>query len=74
MWNIGRNVTSPINQKELVKLRETWTSQSKSRAVSLRHAGKTVLLVDDSKELLHINKRVLRPEGLPGSRHGPSCS
>lgn len=56
-------VTSLINQRELEKLRETRTSRPQSRAGTPRHTGKTVLLVDDSRELLHINKRVLRPEG-----------
>lgn len=56
-------VTSLINQRELEKLRETRTSRPQIRGGTPRHTGKTVLLVDDSRELLHINKRVLRPEG-----------
>lgn len=56
-------VSSLISQRELMKLRRERIGLPQNKAVSPRHIGKTVLLVDDSRELLHINKRVLRPEG-----------
>lgn len=58
-------VSSLVSERELQKLREARNAQRQmpgmvSRA---RCAGKTVLLVDDSQELLKCNERVLRPEG-----------
>lgn len=56
-------VSSLMSQRELQKLREARDAVPKARAVSPRFTGKTVLLVDDSPELLRLNERVLRPEG-----------
>ncbi len=56
-------VSSLINQRELEKLRELRTSPPKTSSVPPRYPGKTVLLVDDSRELLHINERFLSTEG-----------
>lgn len=54
-------VTSLVSQRELQKLREMRTVSPKPKIA--RCVGKTVLLVDDSQELLLLNERVLRPEG-----------
>lgn len=57
-------VSSLVSQRELAKLREARVSaQPQKVAASLPSAGKTVLLVDDSPELLRLNERVLRPQG-----------
>lgn len=57
-------VSSLVSQREFKKLRDAReTRQNLRPVVPPRHAGKTVLLVDDSPELLKCNERVLRPEG-----------
>lgn len=55
-------VCSLVSQRELTRLREKHAPLQKPKAAA-RHTGKTVLLVDDSPELLRLNERVLRPEG-----------
>lgn len=57
-------VCSLVSQRELQKLREARIMQQKPKiSVSRRYEGKTVLLVDDSKELLRLNERVLHSGG-----------
>lgn len=58
-------VSSLVSERELQKLREAQNVQCQmTGAVSQpRYTGKTLLLVDDSKELLKCNERVLRPDG-----------
>lgn len=56
-------VSALVSQRELLKLREARAVLPKPKAEQLRHVGKTVLLVDDSRELLLLNERVLRLEG-----------
>lgn len=57
-------VCSLVSQRELQKLRETHEAQLKPKAANpSRYIGKTILLVDDSRELLKCNERVLRTEG-----------
>lgn len=57
-------VCSLVSQRELQKLREARTAFPRPEpSAPLRYAGKTVLLVDDSQELLRLNERVLRSEG-----------
>ena len=56
-------VYSLVSQRELSRLREIRNSVQKTRTAVSRHVGKTVLLVDDSPELLRLNERVLRPDG-----------
>lgn len=57
-------VYSLVSQRELQKLREAREAlQRPHTAATPRYVGKTVLLVDDSPELLKCNERVLRPEG-----------
>lgn len=56
-------VSSLVSQRELSKLRAARAAVSPLKSVPPRLTGKTVLLVDDSPELLHLNERVLRPEG-----------
>lgn len=53
-------VCSLVNQRELQKLRVV---SPKLKASKQRYTDKTILLVDDSPELLKCNARVLRPEG-----------
>lgn len=53
-------VSSLVNQRELQKLRVV---SPKSKVDKPRFIDKTILLVDDSPELLKCNARVLRPEG-----------
>ena len=55
-------VCSLVSQRELARLRERHVPLQKPGAAA-RYTGKTVLLVDDSPELLRLNERVLRPEG-----------
>lgn len=55
-------VVSQISQRDLSRLRDGPPAPQRPRAEA-RHTGKTILLVDDSPELLRINERVLRPEG-----------
>lgn len=57
-------VCSLVSQRDLQKLRETAAVRRRPENASQpRYAGKTVLLVDDSRELLRCNERILRPEG-----------
>lgn len=57
-------VSSLVSQRELKKLRDARDARQKPKpTVPPRHAGKTILLVDDSRELLKCNERVLRPDG-----------
>lgn len=57
-------VCSLVSQRELQKLREARDALQRPKATATpRYTGKTVLLVDDSPELLKCNERVLRPEG-----------
>lgn len=56
-------VCSLVSQRELQKLRETRDILQRPQNAEARYVGKTVLLVDDSPELLKCNERVLRPEG-----------
>lgn len=57
-------VSSLVSQRELQKLRGMRDTLQRPKAgMSARYTGKTVLLVDDSRELLKCNERVLRPEG-----------
>ena len=56
-------VCSLVSQRELQKLREARDILRRPKIPATRYAGKTVLLVDDSPELLKCNERVLRPEG-----------
>lgn len=57
-------VSSLLNQRELQKLRNARDALKKSGAnTPPLYAGKTILLVDDSLELLKCNERVLRPQG-----------
>lgn len=57
-------VCSLINQRELQKLRETRSAlQRPAPSAPLRSISKTILLVDGSQALLHLNERILRPEG-----------
>lgn len=57
-------VCSLVSQRELQKLREARDALQRPKATATpRYMGKTVLLVDDSLELLKCNERVLRPEG-----------
>lgn len=53
-------VCSLVNQRELQKLR---VISPKLKVNKQRYTDKTILLVDDSPELLKCNSRVLRPEG-----------
>lgn len=55
-------VSSLVNQRELAKLREAKLSLHKAQTPK-KHMGKSILIVDDSKELLRLNERVLRPQG-----------
>lgn len=52
-----------VSQRELARLRESRAALPHSKPITPRHTDKTVLLVDDSRELLRLNERVLRPEG-----------
>lgn len=57
-------VCSLVSQRELKKLRAARAAQQRPKTTTPpRYVGKTVLLVDDSRELLRLNERVLRPEG-----------
>lgn len=57
-------VCSLVSQRELQKLREARETMKRPNPAAIpRHMGKTVLLVDDSPELLKCNARVLRPQG-----------
>lgn len=57
-------VSSLLNQRELQKLRESRSAMQRSKSKTpARFTGKTLLLVDDSHELVKCNERVLRPEG-----------
>lgn len=57
-------VCSLLSQRELQKIRkEREMLQRSNHSGSPRSAGKTVLLVDDSMELLRCNERVLRHQG-----------
>lgn len=53
-------VCSLVNQRELQKLRVV---SPKLKINKQKYSDKTILLVDDSPELLKCNARVLRPEG-----------
>ena len=53
-------VCSLVGQRELTRLRD---EQSRLQNPQQAVTGKTVLLVDDSRELLRLNKRVLCAEG-----------
>lgn len=55
-------VCSLVSQRELSRLRESYSHKKRPKTDAL-HTGKTVLLVDDSPQLLRLNERVLRPEG-----------
>lgn len=63
-------VSSLVSQRELAKLREARFAALKPKAVLPRQTGKTVLLVDDSPDLLRLNERVLRPNGYTILRAG----
>lgn len=56
-------VCSLVSQRELEKLREVWAAPIKQKAAIPKYAGKIVLLVDDSPQLLRLNERILRPQG-----------
>ena len=56
-------VVSLVSQRELASLRQHRAVPPKPMDASPRCAGKTLLLVDDSPELLRLNQRVLRPDG-----------
>lgn len=56
-------VSSLVSQRELQRLREARVAPPKPKAAPPRFVGKTVLLIDDSPELLKLNRRVLRPQG-----------
>lgn len=55
-------VCSLVDQRELTKLRSERLAPPRSSQPP-KFTGKTLLLVDDSPELLRVNKKVLRPEG-----------
>lgn len=55
-------ISGLVAQRELKKLRMNRLPRQRESAAP-RFKGKKVLLVDDSKEILQINQRVLRPEG-----------
>lgn len=55
-------VSSLVNQRELAKLREAKMALHKAQQPK-KQIGKTILIVDDSRELLRLNERVLRPQG-----------
>lgn len=57
-------VSSLLNQRELFRLQEVRAAAKKPKpAVSIHNNGKTVLLLDDSPEMLRLNAKVLRPQG-----------
>lgn len=57
-------VSSLLNQRELFKLRKAQIAHSYPKTIIFPgDAEKTVLLVDDSPELLRLNKRILRTQG-----------
>lgn len=57
-------VCSLLSQRELQKLREARIRQQRPKAsVSRRYEDKMILLVDDSRELLRLNERVLHSGG-----------
>lgn len=57
-------VSSLVRQRELEKLQQERCAaqRTKGEAMSV-FTGKSVLLIDDSPELLKLNQRVLRPQG-----------
>lgn len=55
-------VSSLVNQRELSKLREAKMIHHKTSGPK-KQIGKSVLIIDDSIELLKLNKRVLRQQG-----------
>lgn len=57
-------VSSLVSRRELQKLREARTALAKTQVgQSSQSVEKTILLVDDSTELLRLNERILRPKG-----------
>lgn len=56
-------VSSLISQRELQRLWKARAAPPKRKASPPRFAGKTVLLIDDSRSLLRLNERILRSEG-----------
>lgn len=55
-------ISGLVNQRELKKLRMERLPRPREPAAP-RFKGKRVLLVDDSREILRLNQRVLKPEG-----------
>lgn len=57
-------VCSLVSQRELQKLRKARETLKRPQTPAIpRYVGKTILLVDDSPELLKCNERILRPDG-----------
>lgn len=57
-------VSSLLNQRELFKLRKAQIVQAYPKTITFPgDEERTVLLVDDSPELLRLNKRILRTRG-----------
>ena len=56
-------VCSLVGQRDLLMLRKLRADRQKPNPELSGHNGKTILLVDDSRELLYLNERILRPQG-----------
>lgn len=56
-------VCSLVNQRELQRLREQREAAVRAKLSTPQYTGKTLLLVDDSREMLTLNRRVLSPQG-----------
>lgn len=56
-------VCSLVGQRDLLMLRKLRADSQKPNPELSGHNGKTILLVDDSRELLYLNERILRPQG-----------
>lgn len=57
-------VSSLVRQRELEKLQQERCAAQRTKVEAMSvFTGKSVLLIDDSPELLKLNQRVLRPQG-----------
>ncbi len=57
-------VNSLVGQRELARLRRQGEEMEEAKASAQHQSiGKTILLVDDSPQLLRLNERVLKPQG-----------
>lgn len=56
-------VCSLVGQRDLLMLRRLRADRQKPNPELSGHNGKIILLVDDSRELLYLNERILRPQG-----------